>query len=43
MEPKNVICDTPEQFHAECEKWAGKGEVSIWIGNKAFGGELVAE
>lgn len=34
-----VICETPEQFHAECEKWAGKGVVR---GRKliAYGSEV---
>lgn len=41
MELKNVICETPEQFHAECEKWAGKGVVR---GRKLIAyGETVAE
>lgn len=40
MELKNVMCETPEQFHQECLKWAGKALVR---GRKLIAyGEVVA-
>lgn len=44
MELKNVICETPEQFHAECKKWQQKGAAPIVRGRKLIAyGETVAE
>lgn len=44
MEFTNVICSTPDEFHAEVEKWQKKGASPITRGRKLYAyGEVVAE
>lgn len=44
MELKKIICETPEQFHAEVVKWQKKGAAPITRGRRLIAyGETVAE
>lgn len=44
MEINKVICETPEQFHTEVEKWQKKGAAPIVRGRNLIAyGEIVAE
>lgn len=44
MELNKVMCETPEQFRVEVEKWQRKGAAPIIRGRKLIAyGETVAE